>query len=244
MVSRSLNYHSYNFGLQLLSFLRLLWICQSFVIVYTLSIKTNVARRGNNVVHDSIRSHSSSLRLSIRSRHFPIRKKWPLYNSCRSCYDRNDHTISNYGWKMKRNTNSIMTKVVCFAKMTNDDDDNDANNNVKNDFQPNPKPTLSPFDIRKENETSKQLFQRLLIFDNINKAFTVLLYSFVILGIGLNVFGYGIIPFPGNGKLFEVGTLEQRKFQLETLRSMKQQEQIQQQKQLLQQQQQQDDEQK
>jgi hypothetical protein len=116
---------------------------------------------------------------------------------------------------------------------TNNAEDEDTNS-ITNDSN---EPRISPFDLRKEGESSKKLFHRLLLFDNVTQSWNFALYAFVIFGWILNVFGYAYIP---KGSFFDIdiGTKQERQFQLEINRSVKQkQRQEQQQKLQLEQQQ-------
>lgn len=139
-------------------------------------------------------------------------------------YQCSNNDISHRRW-----TKHDPFQMQLHAKRKDEDDDSNTsqlNKRENTDFDTtndDNEPRISMFDIRKEEQSSKQLFQRLLIWDNIGKAWNVVLYSFVALGILLNLFGYGYVPKPENGILsFEIGTLQERQFQLEMQRNMRQ----------------------
>jgi hypothetical protein len=135
----------------------------------------------------------------------------------------------------RRHSRSVVRKA---KKNDEDDGDDDTPVSLLSSQSSNNGDRMNPSDIEKEEQSSKQLFQRLLIFDTIGKAWNVALYSFIILGIVLNIFGYAYVPQPGQ-ILPDIGTREERQFQFAIRNSMKQQQQKQQQEIQQQQQQQQ-----
>lgn len=67
---------------------------------------------------------------------------------------------------------------------------------------------------RKEQEASQRRYNRLLLPGTIGKAITASAWTFIALGIILNMFGYGYVRKPGDFWV-SIDTLEQRDFLLE-----------------------------
>ena len=65
-----------------------------------------------------------------------------------------------------------------------------------------------------EEESSRRLFQRLLLPQRIGATITFVAQLFVLIGITLNVFGYGYVR-NDTTHWIEIDTLEHRQFQLE-----------------------------
>lgn len=113
---------------------------------------------------------------------------------------------------LRKNVKYRHQSFVQFLTPKNDD----QNKNNDENFEP----IISPFDIRKEEESSRKLFRRLSIFDTLRKAGNVVLYFFVGLGFLLNIFGYAFLP-TGEFWRIKIGTIQERQFQMEINRNIK-----------------------
>jgi hypothetical protein len=103
-----------------------------------------------------------------------------------------------------------------------------GNRNSNNNSNPKTTKSLTLEELdRKEREKSRRTMQTLLLPNTIGAALNAALYAFVIIGILLEVCGYGYV-LQDNGWI-RVDTLEKRDFQLELRRSsrLEQQKQLQ-----------------
>lgn len=107
----------------------------------------------------------------------------------------------------------------CSFLRTNSDDDDDDHGNSTTNIDSKSKPMTLDELSRREQESSKKVFDALLLPDRIGKAFYVATIAFIVVGFILNLNGYGYV-FKNNS--ISIDTLESRDFQIELSRSAKQ----------------------
>eukprot|EP00980_Cylindrotheca_fusiformis_P028657 scaffold22634_cov123-Cylindrotheca_fusiformis.AAC.4 len=117
----------------------------------------------------------------------------------------------------RRGNPSISIFMAANNENNNDDDDN---NKKEKDPKKNSEPPISLYELsRREEEASKRVRDKLLFPYRLGRAFNALLWTFVVVGVLLNVFGYGYIR--GDNGMLSIGTLEERNFQIEVNKSAK-----------------------
>lgn len=107
-----------------------------------------------------------------------------------------------------------------------EDEEKDENNNNNNDDDNMKEPSLTLAELAQmEENASRKNLEQLLLPNRISEAVTKLAWLFVLSGFALNAFGYGYVvksdvPFY---QRIQIDTLENRQFQMEVRKSMKQQ---------------------